>query len=69
MMRARECWCSPRRLFRQSSGEARALFTGPRLASAPETSPVFLYYFSRVPPGPESETYGSYHAAEIVCWM
>jgi para-nitrobenzyl esterase len=40
--------------------------TWARLASAPQSSPVFLYYFSRVPPGPESETYGSYHAAEIV---
>jgi para-nitrobenzyl esterase len=40
--------------------------TWARLASAPGTSPVFLYYFTRVPPGPESETYGSYHAAEIV---
>jgi para-nitrobenzyl esterase len=40
--------------------------TWARLASAPKTSPVFLYYFSRVPPGPEAEKYGSYHAAEIV---
>ena len=30
------------------------------------SSPAYLYYFSRVPPGPEAETYGSYHAAEIV---
>jgi para-nitrobenzyl esterase len=29
------------------------------------SSPAYLYYFSRVPPGPEAETYGSYHAAEI----
>jgi para-nitrobenzyl esterase len=63
-----------------SDGEAKGAFldlqgddvfawqmrTWARLASAPKTSPVFLYYFSRVPPGPEAETYGSYHAAEIV---
>lgn len=29
------------------------------------SSPAYLYYFSRVPPGPEAETYGAYHAAEI----
>ncbi len=40
--------------------------TWARLASASGTSPVYLYFFSRVPPGPESATYGSYHAAEIV---
>jgi para-nitrobenzyl esterase len=28
-------------------------------------SPAYLYYFRRVPPGPESERYGAYHAAEI----
>ena len=29
------------------------------------SSPAYLYYFSRVPPGPEAEQYGAYHAAEI----
>ncbi len=29
------------------------------------SSPAYLYYFSRVPPGPEAQTYGAYHAAEI----
>jgi para-nitrobenzyl esterase len=29
------------------------------------SSPAYLYYFSRVPPGPEAEVYGAYHAAEI----
>jgi para-nitrobenzyl esterase len=28
-------------------------------------SPGFLYYFTRVPPGPNSEKLGAYHAAEI----
>jgi para-nitrobenzyl esterase len=28
-------------------------------------SPAYLYYFRRVPPGPEFKRYGSYHAAEI----
>ena len=27
--------------------------------------PAYLYYFSRVPPGPQAERYGSYHASEI----
>jgi para-nitrobenzyl esterase len=40
--------------------------TWARLATASGTAPAYLYFFSRVPPGPESETYGSYHAAEIV---
>jgi para-nitrobenzyl esterase len=39
--------------------------TWARLASA-SGAPTWLYFFSRVPPGAESETYGSYHAAEIV---
>ncbi len=30
------------------------------------SSPAYLYYFTRVPPGPEADRYGSYHAAEIV---
>jgi para-nitrobenzyl esterase len=28
-------------------------------------SDAFLYYFTRVPPEPESEKYGAYHTAEI----
>ena len=28
--------------------------------------PAYLYYFSRVPPGPTAERYGAYHASEIV---
>src|SRR5205823_6468288 len=28
-------------------------------------SKAYLYYFSRVPPGPQSGRYGAYHAAEI----
>lgn len=28
-------------------------------------SPAYLYYFTRVPPGPNSERYRAYHAAEI----
>ena len=27
--------------------------------------PAYLYYFSRVPPGPQAERYGAYHASEI----
>jgi para-nitrobenzyl esterase len=29
-------------------------------------SPAYLYLFARVPPGPDSERYGAYHAAEIL---
>jgi para-nitrobenzyl esterase len=28
-------------------------------------SPAFLYFFTRIPPGPTAEKYRSYHAAEI----
>ena len=28
--------------------------------------PAYLYYFSRVPPGPQAERYGAYHASEII---
>ena len=38
--------------------------TWARAAAAAGTA-VYLYYFSRVPPGPSSERYGAYHAAEI----
>ena len=34
-------------------------------ADAAGEAPVYLYYFSRVPPGEFGEKYGSYHAAEI----
>ena len=30
------------------------------------SAPAYLYYFSRVPPRPDSTKYGAYHAAEIV---
>ncbi len=36
-----------------------------RLQTKTGKSKAFLYYFSRVPPGPESARYGAYHAAEI----
>jgi para-nitrobenzyl esterase len=39
--------------------------TWARLATA-AGQPAYLYYFSRVPPGPEAERFGAYHAAEIV---
>jgi para-nitrobenzyl esterase len=28
-------------------------------------SNAYLYYFSRIPPGPTSDQYGAYHASEI----
>ncbi|MCY3971761.1 MAG: carboxylesterase family protein [Acidobacteria bacterium] len=40
--------------------------TWARLQSSTGSSPARMYYFSRVPPWDEAETYGSYHAAEII---
>ena len=40
--------------------------TWARLQSSTGSQPVRMYYFSRVPPWGEAETYGSYHAAEII---
>ncbi len=40
--------------------------TWARLQSHTGEQPIRMYYFSRVPPWDEAETYGSYHAAEIV---
>lgn len=40
--------------------------TWARLQSSTGSSPVRMYFFSRVPPWDEAETYGSYHAAEII---
>jgi para-nitrobenzyl esterase len=39
--------------------------TWARLAAA-AGQPAYLYYFTRVPPGPDADRYGAYHAAEIV---
>ena len=39
--------------------------TWARMQTKSGKSKAYLYYFSRVPPGPTSARYGSYHAAEI----
>ncbi|MGI8744018.1 MAG: carboxylesterase/lipase family protein [Bryobacteraceae bacterium] len=39
--------------------------TWARLAAQTGKSKVYLYYFSHVPPGPESSRYGAFHASEI----
>ena len=39
--------------------------TWARMQNKTGKSKVFVYYFSRVPPGPDSKRYGSYHASEI----
>ena len=39
--------------------------TWSRLQTKTGKSKVFLYYFSRIPPGPESDRYRAYHASEI----
>ncbi len=36
-----------------------------RMASRTGKSKVFLYYFDRVPPGPDSGRYGAFHGSEI----
>ncbi len=36
-----------------------------RAAIATGKSKVYSYYFTRVPPGPDSPLYGAYHSAEI----
>ena len=40
--------------------------TWARMQSKTGKSGAYLYYFSRVPPGPESARYGAFHASEIV---
>ena len=40
--------------------------TWARMQAKSGKSKSYMYYFSRVPPGPETARYGSYHAAEIV---
>ena len=39
--------------------------TWARMATKTGKSKAFLYYFSRVPPGPTSARYGAFHASEI----
>jgi para-nitrobenzyl esterase len=39
--------------------------TWTRMQSKSGKAPAYLYYFSRIPPGPTAEKYRSYHAAEI----
>lgn len=39
--------------------------TWARMATQTGKSPAYLYYFRHAPPGPLSEKYGAYHAAEI----
>jgi len=39
--------------------------TWARMQTGSGKSPAYLYYFTRVPPGPQSQRYRAYHAAEI----
>ncbi len=39
--------------------------TWARMQTKTGKSKTYLYYFSRIPPGPGSEFLGAYHAAEI----
>jgi para-nitrobenzyl esterase len=39
--------------------------TWARMETKTGKSKTFLYFFTRVPPGPESKRYGAFHAAEI----
>lgn len=40
--------------------------TWARMQSSTGSKPIRAYFFSRVPPWEEAETYGAYHAAEII---
>jgi para-nitrobenzyl esterase len=39
--------------------------TWARMQTKSGKSPAYLYYFTRVPPGPGSDRYGAFHASEI----
>jgi para-nitrobenzyl esterase len=39
--------------------------TWARLQSKTGRQPVYLYYFTRVPPGPQSQRLGAFHASEL----
>jgi para-nitrobenzyl esterase len=39
--------------------------TWARMQTRSGKAPAFLYYFTRIPPGPQSQRYRAYHAAEI----
>jgi len=59
-----EAWKASAAFLRDSTFGAQ-MRTWARLQTKTAKSPAYLYYFSRVPPGPLSEHYGAFHASEI----
>jgi para-nitrobenzyl esterase len=49
----------------RDAGMGWQMRTWTRMQSKSGKAPAYLYYFSRIPPGPTAEKYRSYHAAEI----
>ncbi len=59
-----EAWKESAALMRDSTFGLQ-MRTWARVQTKTGKSPAYLYYFSRVPPGPLSEHYGAFHASEI----
>jgi para-nitrobenzyl esterase len=59
-----EAWKASAALMRDSTFGLQ-MRTWARMQTKSGKSPAYLYYFSRVPPGPVGEHYGAFHASEI----
>jgi para-nitrobenzyl esterase len=59
-----EAWKASAALMRDQTFGVQ-MRTWARMQTKTGKSPAYLYYFSRVPPGPLSEHYGAFHASEI----
>lgn len=59
-----EAWKSSAALMRDQTFGLQ-MRTWARMQTKTGKSPAYLYYFSRVPPGPIGEHYGAFHASEI----
>jgi len=59
-----EAWKASAALMRDQTFGLQ-MRTWARMQTKSGKSPAYLYYFSRVPPGPVGEHYGAFHASEI----
>jgi len=59
-----EAWKASAALMRDQTFGLQ-MRTWARMQTKTGKSPAYLYYFSRVPPGPVGEHYGAFHASEI----
>jgi para-nitrobenzyl esterase len=59
-----EAWKASAALMRDQTFGLQ-MRTWARMQTKSGKSPAYLYYFSRVPPGPAGEHYGAFHASEI----